>query len=197
MAVSIRCGWKTPRITSFKGELNALRFSRLRHPFAPAIAPLPTLAPRATKPDVWCWRIYLPNSIQSLRLLILWSISSSPIPWAIAFWPYPLGDRILVAATPRAAQAQGVLEQKLYRVATGIQVESPPAQLDAQVDGKPITAFPIAAAGTTELVLDSTAYQNLKFDLSADGKVIVVQRVSRTDPADFGPWILWTLDFAR
>ncbi|MEX0270963.1 Ig-like domain-containing protein [Leptolyngbyaceae cyanobacterium UHCC 1019] len=106
------------------------------------------------------------------------------------FKPYPLGDRILIAATPRAAQAQGILEQKLYRVATGIQVESPPAQVGAQTDGNPITAFPIAAAGTTELVLDSTAYQNLKFDLSADGKVIVVQRVSRTDPADFGPWIL-------
>ncbi len=106
------------------------------------------------------------------------------------FKPYPLGDRILVAATPRAAQSQGVLEQKLYRVATGIQVESPPAQLDAQSDGNPITAFPVAAAGTTELVLDNTAYQNLKFDLSANGKIIVVQRVSRTDPADFGPWIL-------
>jgi len=106
------------------------------------------------------------------------------------FKPYPLGDRILVAATPRSAQSQGVLEQKLYRVATGIQVESPPVQLDAQVSGNSIIAFPVVAAGTTELVLDSTAYQNLKFDLSADGKIIVVQRVSRTDPADFGPWIL-------
>lgn len=105
------------------------------------------------------------------------------------FKPYPLGDRILIAATPRAAQSQGVLEQKLYRVATGIQVESPPVQLDAQANGT-ITPFPAAATGTTELVLDSTAYQNLKFDLSADGKIIVVQRVSRTDPADFGPWVL-------
>jgi hypothetical protein len=105
------------------------------------------------------------------------------------FKPYPLGDRILIAATPRAAQPQGILEQKLYRVATGIQSQ-PPVQLDAGAATTPAISFEAQPPGTVELVLDNTAYQNLKFDLSANGNIIVVQRVSRTDPADFGPWVL-------
>jgi hypothetical protein len=104
------------------------------------------------------------------------------------FKPYPLGDRILLAATERTNQAQGLLEQKLYRVSTGIQV-NPPIQVDTQSEQAP-TATSAQPLGTLEQILDSTAYQTLKFDLSANGKVIVVQRVSRSDPADFGPWIL-------
>ncbi|HEY9907777.1 MAG TPA: hypothetical protein V6D18_09210 [Thermosynechococcaceae cyanobacterium] len=102
------------------------------------------------------------------------------------FEPYPMGDRVLFAATERSNRSQGLLEQKLYTVSTGIRVKAP-TQLDAQ--GADSTAFgqPI---GKVELVLDSTDYQNLKFDLSPNGQIIVVQRVSRKDPADFGPWIL-------
>jgi len=104
------------------------------------------------------------------------------------FKPYPLGDRLLFTATQRAAQPQGLLEQKLYRVTTGIQVQTPP-QLDTQAEesNQMTHAEP---AGNTELVLDSNTYQNLKFDLSSNGKIIIVQRVNRTDPSDFGPWIL-------
>jgi hypothetical protein len=40
------------------------------------------------------------------------------------------------------------------------------------------------------LVLDSKDYQNLKFDLSADGKTIVVQRLNRRNPAEFGLWVV-------
>lgn len=101
---------------------------------------------------------------------------------------YPLGDRILFAATERTAQPQGLLEQKLYTVTTGIQVQ-PPVQVDGQ-PGSSATPAPTEAVGTIHLVLDSTDYQNLKFDLSADGQIIVVQRVNRKNPADFGPWIL-------
>ena len=39
-------------------------------------------------------------------------------------------------------------------------------------------------------VLGSKTYQNLKFDVSANGKNIVVQRINRNDPNDFGPWII-------
>ncbi|NEP63389.1 MAG: hypothetical protein F6K31_41900, partial [Symploca sp. SIO2G7] len=39
-------------------------------------------------------------------------------------------------------------------------------------------------------VLDSNEYQNLKFDLAPDGQIIVVQRVSRDNPGDFGPWVI-------
>jgi len=103
------------------------------------------------------------------------------------FKPYPLGDRILFAATRRTHQPQGLLEQKLYTVSTGIQVQ-PPVPIEAQADIiQPATK---ASPGNIELVLDSTDYQNLKFDLSADGETIVVQRVSRKNPADFGPWLV-------
>ncbi len=109
------------------------------------------------------------------------------------FKPYPLGDRILFAAIDQAAQNQGLVEQKLYTVTTGIQINAP-AQLDPPAQdpqGVPdIAPSPAAPAAKVELVLDNQDYQNLRFDLSADGKIIVVQRVKRQDPADFGPWIL-------
>ncbi|MEB3232595.1 MAG: hypothetical protein VKJ64_16420, partial [Leptolyngbyaceae bacterium] len=40
------------------------------------------------------------------------------------------------------------------------------------------------------LLLDSNYYQNLKFDLSPDGETVVVYRVNRQDPNDFGLWVL-------
>jgi len=101
------------------------------------------------------------------------------------FKPYPLGDRILFSAVPRTTQPQGLLEQQLYSVGTGIQI-NPPAQLDGSVTEQ---AAP-TERGKIDRVLDNAGYQNLKFDLSADGRIIVVQRVNRSDPADFGPWIL-------
>ncbi len=105
------------------------------------------------------------------------------------FKPYPLGDRILFGATPRQGTKQGLLDQKLYRVWTGIQV-NPPEQLDPQGNASPVQVTNPQPAKEVELVLDSDQYQNLKFDLSADGQIIVLQRVNRNDPADFGPWIL-------
>lgn len=105
----------------------------------------------------------------------------------IEFKPYPLGDRILIGATERTGQPQGLLEQKLYTVTTGIQVR-PPADLDPNADTP--TNPPPSEFGTLTPVLDSKDYQNLKFDLSDDGKKIVVQRVSRTNTADFGPWLI-------
>jgi len=104
------------------------------------------------------------------------------------FKPYPLGDRILFSASERANQNQGMLAQKLYTVTTGIQVD-PPAQLD-QPNQSAVSRSQSDTPGQMTLLLDSDPYQNLKFDLSNDGRIIVVQRVNRNDPADFGPWIL-------
>lgn len=104
------------------------------------------------------------------------------------FKTYPLGDRLLFAAVERSAQSQGLVEQQLYTVTTGVQIQ-PPDQLDNQTDNN---LAPVRAeeAGKVELVLDNKDYQNLRFELSANGKIIVVQRVNRKDPADFGPWLL-------
>lgn len=105
------------------------------------------------------------------------------------FEPYPLGDRILFSATDGSegsAEEPAPLAPALYTVATGI-APVPPAQT-SEVDISP-TLDP-GEAGEMTPVLDSEVYQNLAFDLSPDGKIIVVQRVNQTDPADFGPWII-------
>jgi hypothetical protein len=44
--------------------------------------------------------------------------------------------------------------------------------------------------GKIELILDNEDYQNNQFDLSDNGKIIVVQRVNRQNPADFDLWML-------
>lgn len=92
------------------------------------------------------------------------------------FKVYPEGDRILFSASERKTQEKGLLEQQLYTVSTGL-----------SFDTKESSSQP---AGRLDLVLDSKKYQNLKFDLSADGKKIVVQRVNRSNPAEFGLWIV-------
>ncbi len=109
----------------------------------------------------------------------------------LAFKPYPWGDRILFSATD-ATETAALLDQQLYTVTTGI-VPRPPQDLLAEppplwkrLRPEPTEATP----GELALVLDNRDYQNLKFDLSADGQTIVVQRVNRNDPSDFGPWVV-------
>jgi hypothetical protein len=41
-----------------------------------------------------------------------------------------------------------------------------------------------------KLVLDSNEYQNIRFELSNDGKVLVVHRIGVKDPSDFGIWAI-------
>lgn len=46
----------------------------------------------------------------------------------------------------------------------------------------------------TEVILDNRVYQNVKFDLTPDGKILVVQRVNGKDPKDFG---IWAIELAK
>ncbi|MEA5579979.1 hypothetical protein VB620_01330 [Nodularia harveyana UHCC-0300] len=89
------------------------------------------------------------------------------------FKPFPNGEKILFSA--RTANNQDLLSAQLYTVTTGISAQ-------------PET--PAEPAGRVDLVLDNQEYQNLKFDLSPDGKTIVVQRGNRRDPSDFGLWFM-------
>jgi dipeptidyl aminopeptidase/acylaminoacyl peptidase len=41
-------------------------------------------------------------------------------------------------------------------------------------------------SGTPKLVLDNKEYQNIKFELAPDGKIMVVHRVSSKNPGEFG-----------
>lgn len=109
----------------------------------------------------------------------------------IDFKPYPMGDRILFSAVDRVNQSQSLLEQKLYTVTTGITFQSPTQLADRSDRFEFLNPSPISqAAGQISLVLDNQDYQNLKFDLSADGQVIVIQRVNRKNTNEFGPWVL-------
>ena len=91
------------------------------------------------------------------------------------FEPFPNGEKILFSA--RSAKNPDLLSAQLYTVTTGIS-----SQIGTE----------IAAAGKVDLILDNKEYQNLKFDLSADGKIIVIQRGKRDNPGDFALWYLST-----
>ncbi|MCU0523629.1 MAG: hypothetical protein MUF72_02270 [Elainella sp. Prado103] len=105
------------------------------------------------------------------------------------FKPYPEGDRILFAATERSAQSQGMLDQQLYTVSTGIQIESAAHSIFDKL--KPFApSRKTQPIGTVKLLLDSQEYQNLKFDLAPNGQVIAVQRVKRNDPGNYGLWMI-------
>ncbi len=97
------------------------------------------------------------------------------------FKPYPLSDRILFSATKRSDPntPPSLVEQELYNVTTGIQIKN-------VADDIPVNA----SAGQLTQVLDNQDYQNLKFDLSANGKIAVVQRVNRKNPSQSSPWVI-------
>jgi hypothetical protein len=84
---------------------------------------------------------------------------------------YPAGDRILFSASECSKYKPGLYEQSLYAVTTGR--SSDPAQ-------KP---------GTIQQILGNQDYENLKFDRSADGKDLAVQRAKRGNAEDIGLWV--------
>ena len=112
----------------------------------------------------------------------------------VDFKPYAQSDRILFSAIDRADQSQTLVDQKLYTVTTGFSIEAPAQPSEVQKSDwdffSPAKPSPPQSAGQIDRVLDNQDYQNLKFDLSSDGSVIVVQRINRRDSNDFGPWII-------
>ncbi|BAU67323.1 hypothetical protein STA3757_47340 [Stanieria sp. NIES-3757] len=85
------------------------------------------------------------------------------------FEPYPQGDLILFSAAKRDLGMDAVNHLQLYTVSTEVIANQTPE---------------------LKLILDHQGYQNQKFDLSQDGKIIVVQRINRKDPTDFGLWLI-------
>jgi hypothetical protein len=83
------------------------------------------------------------------------------------FKAYPKGDRLLFTATERSIANPSELNAKLYKATTGL-AETKLGQVD--------------------LVLDNQDYQILKFDLSANGDRIVVQRSARQNASATGLW---------
>ncbi|AFY77494.1 MAG: hypothetical protein IGR93_19695 [Hydrococcus sp. C42_A2020_068] len=88
---------------------------------------------------------------------------------------YPDGDKILFSAFERGSGNQGFERQQLYTVSTGLNFQSSKS---------------VERLGRIQRILDAKDYRNLKFDLSDNGKTIVVQRVNRNNPADSGLWVI-------
>ncbi len=93
--------------------------------------------------------------------------------------PYPNGNKILFTAIPQSLQKQKGINQQLYTVTTGIYFPSV---------NEPTK--PPAPTGQVQLILDNQDYNILKFDLSADGKIIIVQRINRKILTDIGLWMI-------
>lgn len=98
------------------------------------------------------------------------------------FKPYPERDRILFSAIKAGKETEPLLE--LYTVSTGLDTvrQFPRWQFWRSRAAQP--------AGVLTTILDNKDYQNLSFDLSPDGKTIVVKRVNREQASDYGPWII-------
>ncbi|WP_055074463.1 Ig-like domain-containing protein [Pseudanabaena sp. 'Roaring Creek'] len=88
------------------------------------------------------------------------------------FRVYPDRQKILFGAIDGVGQ--NLLDQKLYVVTTGIDRE------DRLTSNQP----------TIKPILGSDDYQNFKFDLSPDGKNILVQRLSRQQVGRYGLWLI-------
>ena len=99
------------------------------------------------------------------------------------FEPYPQGQKILFSAADKNAGMDAIRTLQLYTVTTGLN----------ESDTRDLSILPKAEASPNlevKLILDNKEYQNNKFDLSQDGKTIVVQRINRSNPDDFGLWII-------
>jgi hypothetical protein len=89
------------------------------------------------------------------------------------FKTYPKGDLVLFSAADRHSGNDAIRTLQLYTVTTGLNNET-----------KSIYEPEL------ELILDNRQYQNNKFDLARDGNKIIVQRLDRKNPANFGLWLL-------
>lgn len=87
------------------------------------------------------------------------------------FKPDPQGNFLLFSAADSSQGIEGIRYLKLYKVST---------PLDSSTEN----------GSAVELVLDNQKYQNNKFDISQDGTTIVVQRLNRSNPKDYGLWKL-------
>lgn len=85
------------------------------------------------------------------------------------FEPYPQGDLILFSAAKRDTGKDAVNNLQLYTVTTETKQNNTPE---------------------LKLILSDRDYNNQKFDLSQDGKIIVVQRINRKNPREFGLWLI-------
>jgi dipeptidyl aminopeptidase/acylaminoacyl peptidase len=90
------------------------------------------------------------------------------------FKPDPNGDRLLFSAADRQIKDNALHQLSLYSVTTDLNNQTKQSVSNPEI----------------KLVLDNREYQNNKFELAADGKTIVVQRLHRQNYEDFGLWVI-------
>jgi hypothetical protein len=114
-------------------------------------------------------RLILYNLTQQAKTIL-----TPPNLTVMDFKPYPEGDRLLFSAIDRQNNQNIVNPLNLFTVTTGLNTDN--NQLNQTPEVK--------------LILDSQEYQNNQFDIAADNKTIVVQRLNRNNAEDYGLWII-------
>jgi hypothetical protein len=114
-------------------------------------------------------RLILYNLTQQAKTIL-----TPPHLTVIDFKPYPEGDRLLFSALDRQNNKNIVHPLSLFTVTTGLNDDLTQINHDPEV----------------KLILDSQEYQNNQFDIAADNKTIVVQRLNRSNSEDYGLWIV-------
>jgi hypothetical protein len=91
------------------------------------------------------------------------------------FQIYPAGDKILFSAFDRSDLGRDTPKQQLYTITTGLNHYEMGQNLPS---------------GRIERFLDAKTYQNLRFDLSENGKTLIVQRINHANPGDASLWVI-------
>ena len=91
------------------------------------------------------------------------------------FQIYPRGDRILFSAFDRSDLGRDTPKQQLYTITTGLNHDENSQNLPS---------------GRIERFLDAKTYQNLRFNLSDNGKTLIVQRINHGNPGDASLWVI-------
>ncbi|NCS11779.1 MAG: Ig-like domain-containing protein [Microcystis aeruginosa G13-09] len=91
------------------------------------------------------------------------------------FQIYPRGERILFSAFARSDLGRDTPKQQLYTITTGLNHDEHGQNLPS---------------GRIKRFLDATTYQNLRFNLSDNGKTLIVQRINHGNPGDASLWVI-------
>ena len=91
------------------------------------------------------------------------------------FQIYPRGERILFSAFDRSDLGRDTPKQQLYTITTGLNHDEHGQNLPS---------------GRIEKFLDAKTYQNLRFNLSDNGKTLIVQRINHGNPGDASLWVI-------
>jgi hypothetical protein len=103
----------------------------------------------------------------------------------------PKGNGIIFSATAADPDDAQIYRLSLNPLALNTLKQQSPGSLLSATN---IHGIELSSQIKPSLILDNTTYQNLQFDLSADGRYLVVQRSHRQQPRDVG---IWAMDLDR